>query len=113
MINCCYCCFGMFQLVGARPGEEVKEIWGRLSRAGGADLLKKGDDRQGSDRMDTRADKKIQRVSEMTFQGENPEMLTGIQANMKNVGIKCECIFTIVRQKESEALVCLLHFNYR
>lgn len=42
MINCCYCCFGMFQLVGARPGEEMKEIRGRLSRAGGGGFVKKG-----------------------------------------------------------------------
>lgn len=29
--------------------------------------MKKGDDRQGSDRMDTKADKKIQGVSEMNL----------------------------------------------
>lgn len=64
--------------------------------------------------MDTKADKKIQRVSEMNLiSRRKPEMLTGIQANMKSVGIRCECIFTIVRQKNREALVCLLHFNYR
>lgn len=67
MINCCYCCFGMFQLVGARQGEEVKEVRGRLCRAGGGGFVKKGDDRQGSDRMDMKADKKIQRVSEMNL----------------------------------------------